>query len=123
MNYTKYIKKKERLINEITEAFVKNVNLSNNFMIKNNFTEVYKDDVLSINLTITNYKLIFYVYIDFIKLDILKTKIEYFFYENSVNPSISSHNGYEDYENLKGENLNEKIYNLIESLSNLWTKK
>lgn len=123
MNYVKYKKKKERLIDTISEAFIKNVNLSNNFLMKCNLSEYYKDEVLSIYFTNTDYKLIFYVYIDFIKLDILKTKFEYFFYENNKNPSEFSDKGYGNYEDLRGDNINDKIDSLIESISNLWVTK
>lgn len=121
MNYTKYIKKKDKIINAIIEAFTKNINLSENFEIKSNFSEKYKDDVLSIYLINRDYKLVLYVYIDLIKLDVQKTKFEYFFYDNNFK-SVFTSKGSQDYENLEGYDLNEKINSLIQSISHLWKK-
>ena len=116
MNYTKYIKKKNRIINSISETFTKNIYLSNNFDLKINFSEIYKDDVLSIYLTNIEYKLILYVYIDLIKLDIQKTKFEYFIYKNNSIKSEFLVKGTKNYENLNGKDLNQSISNLIEEI-------
>jgi len=119
MNYTKYIKKKEKIINARIEAFTKNINLSENFEIKSNFSENYKDDVLSIYLFNRDYKLVFYIYIDFIKFEVQKTKFEYFFYDNIFKSEFTS-KGSQDYENLEGHDLNDKINSLVLGISHLW---
>lgn len=87
MNYKKYIKKKERLVNELEESFRNNVNyLELKFEIRDvKFTTIYKDDnIIFITYESESFRLFhlsIYIYIDYLSLDISKTMFDYSLYK------------------------------------------
>ena len=104
MNYKRFLKRRNKLINDIKNSFVEN--LGDDFTIEYmNVSEYYKDELLNILLKYKHYEIMLYVHLDFINLDITKTIFEYSIFNDSKN-LIRDKIKYID---LIGNDTNEKI--------------
>jgi hypothetical protein len=107
MNYNRFLKKRNKLIDDIKNSFIQNTSDYEVKYIK--VSERYKDEVLNILLVKGVYNIIFYVQIDLIKLEVINTIFDYSIYKSNKNIRRDEIK----YDELEGNNIDTKVQSLI----------